>query len=79
MSRLQFEEQFTKAEVAEALDLSEVVVARLAHELEIGANYRGRKGWRFTKAEVEQMRESRRPRSTPATADPRGRRGGARA
>lgn len=57
-------------EAAEALDMSEYTVRKLARRVGVGYNIGGASGWRFTPAEVERMRDSMRP----AAATPRRRR-----
>jgi hypothetical protein len=49
------------SEVAERLRCTPRKVTKLATELGLGANLGGSAGFRFTEAEVEQMRESLRP------------------
>lgn len=54
-------EELKTSEVAKRLRCTPRKVTKLATELRIGANLGGSAGFRFTEAEVEQMRESLRP------------------
>lgn len=54
-------ENHKTSEVANLLRCTPRTVTKLATELGIGANLGGSAGFRFTTAEIEQMRDSLRP------------------
>ncbi len=60
------DQNFTAKEVAVRLRCTARKVTKTATEFGIGANLGGRAGYRFTEAEIDQIRESMRPKAGAA-------------
>lgn len=67
------EQMLTARQVAAEFQCSKRTVTRTATELGIGLNIGGRAGYRFTRADIDRLRDSMRPAQPVQAQDPRGR------